>query len=322
MADQPLHAVIWLPSTFYSAVAATLVEMFDLVNTLRGAPAISFEFVARQADATTTSGISFHTKREPSQRMDLLILLAMPGMRVPELVAALAQESRHAAPLITRAQRDGAIIAAHCGAGYFLADAGLLDRKRATISWWLKDDAQRRFPKVRWDASRVLVGDGRIYTCGGGFSGLELGKALLKDLGFVQEERLVRKLLVLPPSRQSQAPYEFPLTDLLPLHEPLRDRLEALARSQLRMLDLALLGAQLGLSPRTLARRFADELHTTPGRWIQDQRLEAAKTLLESTKLGIAEICYQVGYQDAASFSRLFNRIVGLPPGEYRRQSQ
>ncbi len=322
MEKRPVHAVIWLPSIFYSAVAATLVEMFDMVNTLRGAPAISFEFVARQADATTTPGISFHTKRVPSQRMDLLILLAMPGMQVPELVAALAQESRHAAPLIATAQRDGAIIAAHCGAGYFLADAGLLDRKRATISWWLNADAQRRFPKVRWDVSRVLVGDGRIYTCGGGFSGLELGKALLKDLGFAEEERLVRKLLVLPPSRQSQAPYEFPLTDLLPLQEPLRDRLEALARKQLKTLDLALLGAQLGLSPRTLARRFADELHTTPGRWIQDQRLEAAKTLLESTRLGIAEICYQVGYQDAASFSRLFNRTVGLPPGEYRRQSQ
>ena len=293
-----------------------------MVNTIRGAPAISFEFVARQADATTTPGISFNTRREPSQRMDLLILLAMPGMQVSELVAALAKESRHAAPLIARAQRDGAIIAAHCGAGYFLADAGLLDRKRATISWWLKADAQRRFPKVRWDASRVLVGDGRIYTCGGGFSGLELGKALLKDLGFAEEERLVRKLLVLPPSRQSQAPYEFPLTDLLPMQEPLRDRLEALAGKQLRTLDLALLGAQLGLSPRTLARRFADELHTTPGRWIQAQRLEAAKTLLESTRLGIAEICYQVGYQDAASFSRLFSRTVGLSPGEYRRQSQ
>lgn len=322
MDNHSVHAVIWLPSTFYSAVAATLVEMFDLVNTIRGAPVISFEFVARQADATTTPGISFHTRREPSRRMDLLILLAMPGMHVPDLVAALEVESRHAAPLIARAQRDGAVIAAHCGAGYFLADAGLLDRKRATISWWLKVDAQRRFPKVRWDASRVLIGNGRIYTCGGGFSGLELGKALLKDLGFTKEERLVRKLLVLPPSRLSQAPYEFPLTDLLPLHEPFRDRLEALAGKQLRTLDLALLGEQLGLSPRTLARRFADELQTTPGRWIQDRRIEAAKTLLESTRLGVVEICYQVGYQDAASFSRLFNRTVGLSPGEYRRQSQ
>ncbi|TIQ01422.1 MAG: hypothetical protein E5X61_37470, partial [Mesorhizobium sp.] len=114
MDNRPVHAVIWLPSTFYSAVAATLVEMFELVNTIRGAPAISFEFVARQADATTTPGISFHTRREPSQRMDLLILLAMPGMQIPELVAALEEESRHAAPIIASAQRDGAIIAAHC----------------------------------------------------------------------------------------------------------------------------------------------------------------------------------------------------------------
>ncbi|MER9656901.1 hypothetical protein NKJ26_25965 [Mesorhizobium sp. M0152] len=184
--------------------------MFDLVNTIRGEPAISFEFVARQPDATTTPGISFQTRREPSRRMDVLILLAMPGMQIPELVASLEKEARHAASIIARAQREDAIIAGHCGAGYFLAGAGLLDGKRATISWWLKTDARRRFPKVRWDASRVLVQEGRIYTCGGGFSGLELGRALLRDLGFAEEERLVRKLLVLPPSRQVQTPYEFP----------------------------------------------------------------------------------------------------------------
>ncbi|WP_352698113.1 helix-turn-helix transcriptional regulator [Mesorhizobium sp. M0152] len=108
----------------------------------------------------------------------------------------------------------------------------------------------------------------------------------------------------------------------LPSREPFRDRVEALAKKQLRRLDLALLGRELGLAPRTLARRFSDELHTTPGRWIQDQRIDAAKSLLESTRLGIVEVCYQVGYQDAASFSRLFMRAVGLSPGEYRRQNQ
>jgi len=317
----PVHVVIWLPSTFYSAVAATLVEMFDMVNTIRGEQMISFEFVARQPDAATTPGISFQTKREPSRRMDALILLAMPGVQIPQLTAALEEEGRHAVPIIARAQRENAIIAGHCGAGYFLAEAGLLDGKRATISWWLKTDARRRFPKVRWDASRVLVQEGRIYTCGGGFSGLELGRALLRDLGFAEEERLVRKLLVLPPSRQVQTPYEFPLPDQ-PVPAPFRDRIEALSNSQLRRLDLAFLGKELGQTPRTLARRFSEELHTTPGRWIQDQRIEAAKTLLESTRLGVLEVCYQVGYRDAASFSRLFARAVGLPPGEYRRQNQ
>ncbi|WP_027061732.1 hypothetical protein [Mesorhizobium loti] len=101
----PVHVVIWLPSTFYSAVAATLVEMFDMVNTIRREQVLSFEFVARQPDAATTPGISFQTKREPSRRMDVLILLAMPGMQIPELVTSLEEESRHAAPIIARAQR-------------------------------------------------------------------------------------------------------------------------------------------------------------------------------------------------------------------------
>ena len=85
-------------------------------------------------------------------------------------------------------------------------------------------------------------------------------------------------------------------------------------KKHLRRLDLAFLCKGLGLTPRTLARRFSEELHTTPGRSIQYQRIEAAKTLLESTKLGVLEVCYQVGYQDAASFSRLFARAVGLRP--------
>ncbi|MGO4723201.1 MULTISPECIES: GlxA family transcriptional regulator [unclassified Inquilinus] len=319
--SKSIHVVIWLPSTFYSAVAATLVEMLELVNSLRRAPVFSVEFVARTPVSTATSGISFATVAAPSKPIDVLVLLAMPGLEVPALLRALAAESPDAQPVIAQALQQGAIIAAHCGAGYFLADAGLLDGRRATISWWLKTDALRRFPRVRWDPSRLLVRQGRVYTCGGGFSGLELAKALLKDLGFVKEERIVRKLLVLPPSRQFQSPYEFPLEDIPHTGEqPFRDRLAALAEGNLPTLDLGFLAARLGLSPRTLSRRFVEELQTTPGKWIQDRRLEAAKDLLEGTKLGVAEICYRVGYQDPASFSRLFSRTTGLSPGEYRRQ--
>ena len=321
MPSQPIHVVIWLPSTFYSAVAAALVEMFELVNAIRRAPAFSFEFVSRRADATSTSGITFAAKPEPSRRMDALVLLAMPGLLVPELLRALEAESQYAKPLIAKAQRDDAIIAAHCGASYFLAEAGLLDQKRATISWWLKADALRRFPNVRWDVSRLLIRQDRVYTCGGGFSGLELARALLKDLGFAEDERIVRKLLVLPPSRQLQTPYEFTLDEPPQSSEPFREQLDALSRDNLPALNLGFLSRRLGSSPRTLARRFSEELHTSPGRWIQDRRLEAARNLLERTKFSISEICYRVGYQDVASFSRLFARMTGLPPSEYRRQS-
>lgn len=322
MSTEPIHVAIWLPARFYSAVAATLVEMLELVNALRREPAFSFEFVARAPVAAATSGIAFPAKAEPTAPVDVLVLLAMPGLNVPEMLRALAEESGHARPLIEQARRRGAIIAAHCGAAYFLADAGLLDGRRATISWWLKEDALRRFPKVRWDPSRLLLRQDRIYSCGGGFSGLELATALLRDLGFGKEERIVRKLLVLPPARRSQTPYEFPLDQPAPAPQPFRDRLLEVAQADLPALSPDGLAAALGLSPRTLARRFAEELQTTPGRWIQDRRLDAARDLLERGDLGVAEICYKVGYQDAASFSRLFSRRTGLSPGEYRRQAR
>lgn len=320
MTIKPIHVAIWLPASFYSAVAATLVEMLELVNALRREPAFTFEFVARAAVAAASSGIAFPARPQPTAPVDVLVLLAMPGLNVPEMLRALAEESGHARPLIDQAQQQGAIIAAHCGATYFLADAGLLDGRRATISWWLKEDALRRFPKVRWDPSRLLLRQDRIYSCGGGFSGLELATALLRDLGFAKEERIVRKLLVLPPARRSQTPYEFPLDEVAP--QPFRDRLLEVARADLPALSPESLAETLGLSPRTLARRFTEELQTTPGRWIQDRRLDAARDLLERSDLGIAEICWRVGYQDAASFSRLFSRRTGLSPGEYRRQAR
>ncbi len=206
MTSVPIHVVIWLPTSFYSAVASTFVEILELVNNIKRAKVFSFEFVSRRSPSRSTSGILFNSRTSPSRKMDVLLLLAMPGLEVPELIRALDHESRYAKPIIALARKQDAIIAAHCGGCFLLADSGALDGKRSTISWWLKTEAVLRFPKVRWDASRLLIRQDRIYTCGGGFSGLELAKALLVGLGFAKEERVVRKLLLLPPARRFQSP--------------------------------------------------------------------------------------------------------------------
>jgi transcriptional regulator GlxA family with amidase domain len=176
----------------------------------------------------------------------------------------------------------------------------------------LKKEASRRFPKVRWEPSRLIIRQGRVYTSGAAFSGLELITALLVDLGFAKEERQVRKLMVLPPSREFQSPYEIPFVEDM---DPFAKKLHKLAKENIQELNLEFLARHLGTSPRTLSRRFSDEFQTSPGKWIQERRLELARTLLEASKLSISEVCYRVGYQDLASFSRLFARTTGMAPG-------
>jgi transcriptional regulator GlxA family with amidase domain len=252
--------------------------------------------------------------------MDCLIVLGVPGMDPHAVTDALSVEARHVRPLIALARRQGARIAATCAGGYLLADSGILDGKRATISWWLKDEVARLFPRVRWEPSRLLVRQGRIYTTGAGFSGLELITTLLVDLGFPDQERRVRKLMVLPPPREFQSPYEFPMSDVVPQVEPFEGRLNEIAKKNIRYLSLTLLAQELGMSARTLTRRFHEKLDFTPGKWIQAKRLEMARLLLEDTRLKLAEVCYRVGYQDVPSFCRLFAKTTGMAPGEFRKQ--
>ncbi|MBV8214613.1 MAG: helix-turn-helix domain-containing protein [Verrucomicrobia bacterium] len=312
-----MHVVVYLSSGFYAAIAATIIETLQAVNSVSGTEIFSFEFLAKKSRAVSKSGIQFKANIEPSKKIDVLILLAGAESEATQTLQLMDRETKHVLPLIHEAERQGSIIAATCGASYFLAGSGILDGKRSTISWWLKKEASRLFPAVRWEPSRLIIRQGRIYTTGAGFSGLELITTLLLDLGLSKQERQVRKIMVLPPSRQFQSPYEDSFPAAL---DPFEKQLNKLSRENIRELDLQFLALRLGMSSRTLSRKFSQELQTTPGRWIQEKRLEMARTLLEVTRLTVSEICYRVGYQDLASFSRLFAKSTGMPPAEFRKQ--
>lgn len=312
-----MHVAVYLPPQFYSGIASTVVETLQVVNDVSGSEVFTFEFVAAEPGVVSRSGIQFRARPRASRKIDVLILLASTGIGTGHTLQLLEEEIARAKPFILCAQKQCAVIAATCGASYLLAGLGLLDGRRATISWWLKDEASRRFPKVRWEPSRLVVRQGRIYTTGAGFAGLELITTLLVDLGFSKEERQVRKLMVLPPARQFQSPYEMSLPKEA---DEFERTLDGLAKKHVQDLSLEFLAHAFGMSPRTLSRRFLTELQVSPGKWIQGKRLEAARALLETTSLTVAEVCYRVGYEDAASFSRLFSRTSGMTPIEFRKQ--
>lgn len=314
-----MHFVIYLPKGFYAVTAATVVETLQAVNEQSNAEKITYEFVSGNKLAKSKSGIFFNARTRPAKTMDVLILLASMKTRFSVTKDSLHTEIEETTPLIKKAREQGSVIVATCGASYILASFGLLNGKNATISWWLKKEAIAKFPEVKWKASQILVQDGNIYTSGGGFSGLEMITTLLSNVGFADEVRKVRKLLVFPPVRQFQSPYEFPLKIE---RNQFEDELNMLLKEDPTKFTVSYIAEYFGVSSRTLTRKFQVELEVPPGKWIQQKRIELAITLLEETDHTISEICFRVGYEDISSFTRLFTATTGMTPTEYRRQAK
>lgn len=311
-----MHFVIYLPSNFYSTIASTAAEVLQAINDLTQKNLFTYEFVSKESPAVAKTGVSFASKPQPARKMDVLLVLASWTSGNPNAYSLLEEEINILKPLVSLAKEQKSLIAATCAASYLLAGTGILNNKQATIAWWMKKEAAKRFPKVRWEPSRILVRDDKIYTTGGTFSGLELISALLIDLGFLDEEQLARKVMVMPPVRQFQSPYEIAQ---LAEPKPFEKQLNKLAEDRLSDLTPAYIAQEMALSARTLSRRFIEELNMTPGKWIQDKKLTLARCLLENNQLSISQICTKVGYKDPASFSRLFTKETGLSPGQYRR---
>ncbi|HYG84434.1 MAG TPA: helix-turn-helix domain-containing protein [Verrucomicrobiae bacterium] len=311
-----MHFAVYIPSNFYAALAATIAEVLQAANDVTGT-SFTYEYISHETNAISKSGIQFATRTTPSRKIDVLIVLAGIESERERTLHLLEQEAVRVKRLVSQALNDNAYIAASCGAAYLLASNGLLDGKAATISWWLKEEVTRRFPQVHWNTSQMVIKSGRIYTGAAAFSGLELISRLLIDMGFSSQEQLIRKLLVLPPVREFQSPY---VVDQDSSRNTFESKIKGIAMQDLAACNISVLARMLGVSERTFARKCLQELNITPGKWLQVIRLEAAKQLLSSSNFTIQQICDRIGYQDTASFSRLFTRTNNLAPGEFRKQ--
>ena len=317
MKKAPINIVFYLPVDFYSSVVAFFVETLNAINEFSPSPVFTWEFVSFQKQAVSRCGFIFPARTRPAKKLNVLIVMS-PGADGLVSMDLLEEESKKIRPLIRAAMTRKAIIASTCSAAWLLAANGVLDGKNATVSWWLRKLIGQRFPRVRWEPAQILVRDGRLYTTGGGYAGFELFSRLLTDLGFQEQERHVRKMLVIPPSRRWQSPYEIPFDDDVP---PFERELRMLVKKGIEEISIRVIARHLGMSTRTLTRHFQEELKVSPGKWIRQTRIEMAKSLLQDTGLSVSEVCYRIGYTDLTSFSRLFTKSTGLGPAEYRRQS-
>lgn len=220
---------------------------------------------------------------------------------------------------LTRAHRRGCRIATICTGAFALAQTGLLDDRPATTHWAKAADLQARFPRVQVDPDVLYVDDGDIATSAGAGAGIDLCLHLVrKDHGAAYAAQVARQL-VMPPHREGgQAQYAaapaaaVPPPSLAGLLDWVSGRLD----EPITLEDMA---NHLHLSSRTLARRFVEQLGTSPGQWLLTQRINAARALLEETDLPVDSIAVRVGLSSATNLRRRFQSALHTTPGAYRR---
>lgn len=216
----------------------------------------------------------------------------------------------------------GATVAANCTATFLLAETGLLNGRRATTTWWLEKQFRKRYRKVCLDVRALITEQERLICAGATTSYLSLAIRFAERYISAPVACLTAKTMLVDVGRTDQAAYATLREDAA--HN---DQLVARAQYWLQQrlstnVSVQALADQLGVSQRTLIRRFNATLRTTPRTYLQTLRIENARCLLETTNLGIKEIVERVGYLDANSFSRLFQKRLGLTPGAYRARLQ
>ena len=220
---------------------------------------------------------------------------------------------------LRRAHSRGCRMLSMCGGAFVLAEAGLLDGRRATTHWTDCDELSRLYPKVSVDPHVLFVDEGDILTGAGSAAGIDLCLHVVRqDYGSEVATQLARQLVV-PPQRQGgQAQFiDAPLANL-----DERDLLsETLAWMQCHLdeeLSVEVLAAHAAMSPRTFARRFQAATGTSPHRWLQAQRVKLAQRLLETSDLAIEVVAAKSGFSTAGNLRKHFGRMVHTSPQAYR----
>ena len=261
----------------------------------------------------TSFGISIET--EPFRTPDFDTVLVGAGALIEESTPKLREFIRAASASSRR-------VAAPCTGAFTLAQAGILDGRRATTHWAYARELQARFPQVRVDEDRIYVVDGAVWTSAGMSAGIDLALAMIEaDHGADVTRRVAKKMVV--DHRRAGGQSQF--STLLEL-APQSDRIQKVltyARAHLRTeLSVEQLADVANLSPRQFSRAFRAETGQSPAKAIENLRVEAARLLMEEGQLPIDTVAHETGFADRERMRRAFLRAFGQPPQAIRRAAR
>lgn len=223
---------------------------------------------------------------------------------------------------IRRKHDEGSTLYSACSGSVLLAETGLLNGCEATSHWGYQDLFRKSYPQVRFKPEPNLVFadvSGRIVTAGGTTSWHDLAIHIIARHCNPGEALRIAKVYLLKWHVEGQLPYASLLRNMPHSDSVVRD-CEAWLSTHFRDDDtIRKVVAHSKLAGRTLKRRFKAATGSTLIERLQVLRIEDAKRQLEQSRVAVDDISFDVGYEDASFFRRLFRRLTGMSPGQYRR---
>ncbi len=298
----------------FQVMGFAAITVFEVANLVAGDTIYSVHLLSEHGGLIRTSaGFPVETEAIGQKVFDTVIVGA--STQIEPSTSALLD-------FVRRSMHKSRRVAAPCTGAFILAEAGVLDGRRATTHWAFARELQRRFPRLKVEEDRIFIIDGPVWTSAGMTASIDLALAMVeKDLGPEVARTVARKLVVYHRRAGGQSQF----SALLEL-EPKSDRIQKVLdfakrnlRSALSVEDLAQVAS---LSPRQLSRAFREETGQSPAKAVENLRVEAARLLMEQGRLSMDMIADETGFADRERMRRAFLRAFGQPPQAVRRNSK
>lgn len=321
--DRPAEIGLLIYPGAQLAAIHGLTDLFQVANRMAaarmpaGAPSIRISHWQPAAEAMSIERVfDTHPQSADGGGDRPRFIVAPPslsGLPEPAVTARLAL-------WLTERHAGGSTLASVCIGAYLLAETGLLEGRTVTTHWSQADALAGRFPGIRVDAEKLIVDDGDIITAGGVMAWTDLGLRLVdRLLGPAVMIETARFLLIDPPGREQRFYSSF--------SPKLHHGDDAVLKVQhwlqahgARDATLGTMAAMAGLEERTFLRRFRKATGLKPTEYCQHLRIGKAREMLEFTRQTVERIAWDVGYEDPGAFRKVFSKITGLSPGDYRRR--
>ncbi len=297
------------------------LQVFNSVNRLAGRAIYTIEVVTN-ADRLTVEGesgvltfIARHHFNRVKGACDSVLLVCGLGTRSVSDAALSAWLKKMAA----KVRRLGAV----CVSSFLLAEAGLLNGRRATAHWKFGRELAARYPGVRVEHDPLWVKDGNIYTSAGLSAGIDLALAWVEeDCGAALAHEAARELVLFLRRPGGQPQVSVSLASQASEMASIRELQIWIAEHLETRLSVEELAARMSMSVRNFERVFTREVGTTPSQYVLQMRVEAARSRIERTNGGLKHVAAAVGFGSVDVMRRAFVRLLGLTPGRYRELAE